>query len=188
MHFKSDAVTVSGSWRSTVAAPAPLSDQEFNVERRRSDFHSGLAVVVVRALALGGVVACGGVQAGTTPGQAASGANLSAAVSPMAPAASPTSAGTSPSGSPGASPAAMTSPGAPTAGSAAGTPSPTAGSTAAAASFDWKAIDQATGVSGKEQPGGARKWSFPRSDVRVTVDAIPIKPALALGGVRPDRG
>src|SRR5881394_812383 len=47
---------------------------------------------------------------------------------------------------------------------------------------DWKAVDQAIGRAGKAQPGGVYKYSFPRSDLKVRVGDVTIKPALALGG------
>jgi hypothetical protein len=46
---------------------------------------------------------------------------------------------------------------------------------------DWKAVDQAIGRSGTMQPGDVYKYSFPRSDLQVTVGEVPIRPALALG-------
>jgi hypothetical protein len=54
--------------------------------------------------------------------------------------------------------------------------------TAAAAEIDWTHVDEAFGKKGTDQPGGVHKFSFPRSDLTVTVDGVPIKPALALGG------
>ena len=51
-----------------------------------------------------------------------------------------------------------------------------------AADFDWAKVDQAIGRPGTDQPGGVHKFSFPRSDLTVTVDGTPIKPSLALGG------
>jgi hypothetical protein len=51
----------------------------------------------------------------------------------------------------------------------------------AAAEPDWNAVDQAIGKKGADQPGGVHKFSFPRSDLKVTVDGVAIKPALALG-------
>jgi len=51
-----------------------------------------------------------------------------------------------------------------------------------AAEIDWTKVDQAIGKPGTDQPGGVHKFSFPRSDLKVTVDDVPIKPALALGG------
>jgi hypothetical protein len=53
---------------------------------------------------------------------------------------------------------------------------------AVAAEIDWTKVDQAIGRKGSDQPGGVHKYSFPRSDLGVTVDGVPIKPALALGG------
>jgi hypothetical protein len=53
---------------------------------------------------------------------------------------------------------------------------------AGAANIDWTKVDQAIGKNGAEQPGGVHKYSFPRSDLHVTVDGVAIKPALALGG------
>lgn len=47
---------------------------------------------------------------------------------------------------------------------------------------DWKAVDQAMGRAGKPQPGDVYKYAFPRSDLRVTVGRVAVKPALALGG------
>ena len=51
-----------------------------------------------------------------------------------------------------------------------------------AAELDWSKVDQTMGRKGAEQPGGVHKYSFPRSDLKVTVDGVAIKPALALGG------
>src|SRR3569832_1186376 len=51
-----------------------------------------------------------------------------------------------------------------------------------AADVDWAKVDQAIGRPGAEQPGGVHKYGFPRSDLKVTVDGVAIKPALALGG------
>jgi hypothetical protein len=53
---------------------------------------------------------------------------------------------------------------------------------AAAAELDWSKVDQAMGKKGAEQAGGVHRYGFPRSDLRVTVDGVAIKPALALGG------
>lgn len=43
------------------------------------------------------------------------------------------------------------------------------------------AVDAALGRHGTVNPGDVYKFSFPRSDMHVTVDGIPLKPALALG-------
>jgi hypothetical protein len=53
---------------------------------------------------------------------------------------------------------------------------------AGAAELDWSKVDQAMGRKGAEQAGGVHRYSFPRSDLHVTVDGVTIKPALALGG------
>jgi hypothetical protein len=53
---------------------------------------------------------------------------------------------------------------------------------AVAADMDWSKVDQAMGKNGADQPGGVHKFSFPRSDLKVAVDGVAIKPALALGG------
>src|SRR5690242_9968666 len=49
------------------------------------------------------------------------------------------------------------------------------------ATADWKAIDEAMGRSGQDQPDGARKYSMPRKDLNVTVSGVQVKPGLALG-------
>ena len=46
---------------------------------------------------------------------------------------------------------------------------------------DWSAVTSAIGRSGSQQSDGAMKYSFPRSDLKVTVEGIRIRPALALG-------
>jgi hypothetical protein len=51
-----------------------------------------------------------------------------------------------------------------------------------AAEVDWSRVDQVVGRKGTDQPGGVHKYAFPRSDLKVTVDGVAIKPALALGG------
>jgi hypothetical protein len=50
-----------------------------------------------------------------------------------------------------------------------------------AATPDWGPVDEAIGKKGADQPGGVHKFSFPRSDLSVTVDGVAIKPGLALG-------
>lgn len=59
---------------------------------------------------------------------------------------------------------------------------PGAGEPSPASPAGWKAVDQAMGREGKIQPGDVYKYSFPRSDLRVTVGGVALKPALALGG------
>jgi hypothetical protein len=46
----------------------------------------------------------------------------------------------------------------------------------------WQAVEQAIGRSGQAQADGAYKFGFPRSDLKVTVAGVELKPALALGG------
>lgn len=50
------------------------------------------------------------------------------------------------------------------------------------AEIDWAQVDSVLERKGAEQPGGIHRYSFPRSDLKVTLDGVPIKPALALGG------
>jgi len=52
---------------------------------------------------------------------------------------------------------------------------------ASAADIDWGKVDQALGKPGTSQPGSVHKYGLPRSDLKVTVDGVAIKPALALG-------
>src|SRR6267154_3836447 len=52
---------------------------------------------------------------------------------------------------------------------------------AGAADIDWAKVDQALGKPGTNQPGGVHKYGLPRTDLKITVDGIAIKPALALG-------
>ncbi len=61
------------------------------------------------------------------------------------------------------------------------------GSTVSApATAFWTAVDSAIGRPGVSQPGGVQRYSFPRSDMQVTVTtangAVLVRPALALGG------
>jgi hypothetical protein len=56
------------------------------------------------------------------------------------------------------------------------------GVSAGAVEIDWSSVDQAIGKKGTNQPGGVHKVSFPRSDLKVFVDGVAIKPALALSG------
>jgi Domain of Unknown Function (DUF1259) len=50
-----------------------------------------------------------------------------------------------------------------------------------AADIDWSKVDQAIGKPGTNQPGGVHKFGLPRSDLKVTMDGVAIKPTLALG-------
>src|SRR5215471_14638838 len=46
---------------------------------------------------------------------------------------------------------------------------------------DWKPVEQALGKAGSMQPWDVYKVSLPRSDLKVTVGTVELKPALALG-------
>jgi hypothetical protein len=46
---------------------------------------------------------------------------------------------------------------------------------------DWAKVDKALGRPGLMQAGGVHRYGFPRSDLKVTLDGVAIKPALALG-------
>jgi uncharacterized protein DUF1259 len=52
---------------------------------------------------------------------------------------------------------------------------------AGAAGYDWSAVDKAIGRKGTEMPGGVYRVGIPRSDLKVTLDDVQIKPPLALG-------
>src|ERR1700721_1441708 len=52
---------------------------------------------------------------------------------------------------------------------------------AGAANIDWSKVDQALGKPGTNLPGGVHKYGLPRSDLKITVDGVAIKPTLALG-------
>ena len=54
--------------------------------------------------------------------------------------------------------------------------------TASAADADWSKVDQVLGRKGAEQPGGIHRYGLPRSDLKVTLDGVTIKPSFALGG------
>lgn len=59
-----------------------------------------------------------------------------------------------------------------------------AGAVAAAAQQDtasWQEVEKALGVAGSVQPGDVYKVSLPRTDLDVTVDGVPVRPAFALG-------
>src|SRR5437667_2728772 len=45
----------------------------------------------------------------------------------------------------------------------------------------WKAVDDAMGRTGQDQPDGAHKFSMPRSDLKVTLDGVELKAGFALG-------
>ena len=55
-------------------------------------------------------------------------------------------------------------------------------STSLAADPDWmKAVGDALGKTGTAMPGGVYRIGLPRTDLKVTLDGVEIKPALALG-------
>src|SRR5258707_7804979 len=45
----------------------------------------------------------------------------------------------------------------------------------------WNKVDQALGKPGTSQPGGVHKYGLPRTDLKITVDGVAIKPTFALG-------
>jgi hypothetical protein len=53
---------------------------------------------------------------------------------------------------------------------------------ARAADIDWSKVDQALGRKGAAQAGDVHRYGLPRSDLKVTVDGVTIKPSFALGG------
>jgi hypothetical protein len=53
--------------------------------------------------------------------------------------------------------------------------------TPAVAEPNWTGVDKTLGRTGTVQPDGVHKYSFPRSDLNVTLDGVRLKPALALG-------
>jgi hypothetical protein len=55
-------------------------------------------------------------------------------------------------------------------------------STTTGSAPNWGTVEDALGRKGAPQPGGVIKFSFPRSDLTVTVGGVIMKPALALGG------
>jgi hypothetical protein len=50
-----------------------------------------------------------------------------------------------------------------------------------AADIDWSRVDHALGKPGTNQPGGVHKYALPRTDLKISVDGVAIKPALTLG-------
>src|SRR5690348_7110191 len=56
------------------------------------------------------------------------------------------------------------------------------GTTVMAAETDWSRVDQILGRKGAAQAGGIYRYGLPRSDMKVTVDGVAIKPSFALGG------
>jgi hypothetical protein len=54
--------------------------------------------------------------------------------------------------------------------------------TPAHAETDWTVVGKALGKTGTQSPGGVYRVGLPRSDLKVSLDGVEIKPALALGG------
>ncbi len=54
-------------------------------------------------------------------------------------------------------------------------------SQAASAAPDWTAVSHALGKEGAVQPGGVYRVGLPRTDLKVMLDGVMIRPALALG-------
>src|SRR5258706_9674464 len=53
---------------------------------------------------------------------------------------------------------------------------------AAFAQTPWEKVATALGKSGSEMPGQVYRVAFPRTDLKVSVDGVEIKPGFALGG------
>jgi hypothetical protein len=51
----------------------------------------------------------------------------------------------------------------------------------AQAAPDWAKVNQEMGRDGADQPGGVKRFSFPRSDLKVMLDGVEVKAGLALG-------
>ena len=51
----------------------------------------------------------------------------------------------------------------------------------AAQAPSWQAVESALGRKGAPQPAQVMRFSFPRRDLRVTIEGVQIRPALALG-------
>ena len=51
-----------------------------------------------------------------------------------------------------------------------------------AADGDWARVGEALGKPGTEMPGGVYRVGLPRTDLKVTLDGLDIKPGFALGG------
>lgn len=55
-------------------------------------------------------------------------------------------------------------------------------SPAVAADPDWQKVGQALGKEGSVQPGGIYRVGLPRTDLKVSLDGVALKPGFALGG------
>jgi len=51
-----------------------------------------------------------------------------------------------------------------------------------AADIDWNQVGQALGKSGTVQAGGVYRVGFPRTDLKVSLDGVVLRPGFALGG------
>ena len=51
-----------------------------------------------------------------------------------------------------------------------------------AAEPDWNQVGQALGKSGSVQAGGVYRVGFPRTDLKVSLDGLALRPGFALGG------
>jgi hypothetical protein len=51
-----------------------------------------------------------------------------------------------------------------------------------AADRDWNPVGEALGKSGSAQPGGVYRVGLPRTDLKVSLDGVALKPGFALGG------
>lgn len=60
-------------------------------------------------------------------------------------------------------------------------PAPCTAQAAASPPLWTASVDSALGRHGTMNPGGVYKFGFPRSDMRVVIDGVQLKPALALG-------
>jgi hypothetical protein len=47
---------------------------------------------------------------------------------------------------------------------------------------NWQNVDEAFGRKASVVAGDVHRYGFPRTDLKVTLDGVTIKPALALGG------
>lgn len=60
-------------------------------------------------------------------------------------------------------------------------PSTAAGQESPPSATDWQPVESALGRPGEAMPGGVQRYSFPRSDLKVTLDGITLQAGFALG-------
>src|SRR5438093_1452955 len=60
-------------------------------------------------------------------------------------------------------------------------PAPPRATAQQASEADWKAVEQALGKSGQLQPGDVFRIAMPRTDLKVKVQSVDVKPGFALG-------